>query len=191
MEKNLQNTIIALLPITIIAVVVGRRFLSLANLSMKHLDFKYQEANKVKRWIEWMTPLAKDVGAKYGIPYQAIVVQTAIETGWGKSSLFLKHNNYGGMKPSGSEPYVELMTTEYIGGQRKELKQKFRVWASKYDGLMGYANFFHKYSRYKTALQFPNDPYRFIEEIKKAGYATDPLYVSKLHGMLKTHFPTT
>jgi flagellum-specific peptidoglycan hydrolase FlgJ len=30
--------------------------------------------------------------------------------------------------------------------------------------------------RYRTAVSVRNDPYKFIDEIAKAGYATDPNY---------------
>lgn len=186
-NKQLQ-TIAIMLAVAVIAVYVGNKLLSLFNLSMKNLEFKYTEQNKTKNWIDFMTPLAKEVGKQYGLPWQALVVQTAIETGWGKSSLFQKYNNYGGIKAMSGQPSVALPTIEYIGGVKTSVNSKFAVWDSKYDGLVGYAKFFHKYPRYKSALNYPNDPYKFIEEIKKAGYATDPNYVSKLHGMLNTYF---
>ena len=148
-------------------------------------SFKYKGGSTTKQdWYNWITPLAKVVGAKYGIPYQAIIVQTALETGWGKSSLLQKYNNFGGIKASKGDNSVPLATKEFINGQMVTITDKFAVWKTPYEGLIGYANFFHRYSRYAPALKYPNDPYKFIEEIKKAGYATDPNYIAKLHGML-------
>lgn len=189
MNNKQLITIVAIMLLTAIVVIfLGNRMLSFFNLSLIGMDFKYTETNKQKNWIDFMTPLAKKVGKEYGLPWQALVVQTAIETGWGKSSLFQKYNNYGGIKAIAGQSFVLLPTIEYIGGVRTQINSKFATWPSKYDGLIGYAQFFHKYSRYKNALNYPNDPYKFIEEIKKAGYATDPNYVTKLHGMLKSYF---
>lgn len=188
MNKGLLPTVGIMLGVAIVALYAGNKLLSIFNLSMKDLDFKYTAQNKVQNWIKFMTPLAKDVGAKYGLPWQALVVQTAIETGWGKASLFQKYNNYGGIKAVAGQSSVTLPTVEYINGVNTNVNSKFATFPSKHAGLIAYAQFFHKYPRYKTALNYPNDPYKFIEEIRKAGYATDPNYVSKLHGMLNTYF---
>lgn len=138
-------------------------------------------------WYNWMEPLAKNIGRKYGIPWQAILVQTALETGWGKSQLFWKYNNFGGVKyaGSGAPNKVNMSTGEVFDGKAVTIDAVFAAWPSIYEGLKGYAKFFHRNGRYSEALRYPHDPYRFIEEIKKAGYATSTNYVSILHGMLK------
>lgn len=188
--KGIKTSMIAVVLITALVVYfIGDKILAYLNLTIRNMEFEYINDNKkTQRWVDYITPLAKQVGTIKGIPWQAIVVQTAIETGWGKSSLFRKYNNYGGIKAVGSQPFVTLPTIEYYNGVKTNVNSKFRKWDTKYDGLMGYADFFHVNKRYATALKYPNDPYKFIEEIKKAGYATDPNYVSKLHGMLNKYF---
>lgn len=152
--------------------------------------FNYiSDSQKTKRYIDWITPKAKIVGLSKGIPWQAIVVQTALETNWGKSSLLTKYNNFGGIKSVKGEPSVLMDTLEFKNGYYS-VKDGFRVWSSPLAGLMGYAEFIHKNKRYRNALKYPNDPYQYIIEIKKAGYATDPNYVAKLHSMLKKYFPS-
>lgn len=138
-------------------------------------------------WYNWVEPLAKAVGKEYGIPWQAILVQTALETGWGKSSLLWKYNNFGGVKyaGSGAPSKVNMKTGEVFDGKAVTINADFAAWPTPYEGIKGYANFFHRNKRYKEALKYPNDPYKFIEEIKKAGYATAPNYISILHGMLE------
>lgn len=186
---NWQN----LKPVLIIlALVVVFSFVAnwlLDKMIVAMTKFTYINDNKkVQRYLDWITPMAKVVGKKYGIPYQAIVVQTALETGWGKSSLLSKYNNFGGIKAVAGDNSVSMGTKEFINGQMVSITDKFAVWRTPIEGLEGYANFFHRNKRYKTALNYPNDPYKFIEEIKKAGYATDPGYISKLHGMLNSYF---
>lgn len=151
------------------------------------MDSEYK-GKTTKDYLDWITPKAKIVGLAKGIPYQAIVVQTALETGWGKSSLLKKYNNFGGIKAKKGEASVNMGTKEFIGGQMISIIDGFKVWNSPTSGLFGYADFFHENKRYKNALNYPNDPYKFISEIKKAGYATDPNYILKLHGMLKKYF---
>lgn len=149
--------------------------------------FKYKGKTPKSDWYNWLEPMAKALGREYGIPWQAILVQTALETAWGQSSLLSKYNNFGGIKDTdGINSTAPMTTTEYIGGKKITIKDGFEIYSSPYEGLKGYVQFFHKNKRYKNALKYPNDPYKFIEEIKKAGYATDPGYVAKLHSMLET-----
>jgi flagellum-specific peptidoglycan hydrolase FlgJ len=171
----------------ILAYFILKEFFKAMNLSLEDTKpFVYTGKNTKQTWYTWIVPLAKTIGAQYGIPWQAIAVQTALETGWGKSSLLTKHNNFGGIKfaGSGAPERANFRTREVFNGVETYINSDFASWKTPYDGLIGYANFFHRNKRYATALKYPNDPYKFIEEIKKAGYATAPNYVSILHGMI-------
>lgn len=177
--------IIVVVLFLIITLVIATR------MNRKSEPFEYKSnlssSEKIMRWISWITPHAKRIGREYGIPWQAIAAQTGWETGWGKSSLINEAWNFGGQKAAKGEPYVIKRTHEYYDGKKVWVDAKFRKWDSLDEGLAGYANFFHKYSRYHKALQYPNDPYRFIEEIRKAGYATSPNYITNLHGILDNY----
>jgi flagellum-specific peptidoglycan hydrolase FlgJ len=183
------NTVKALLIIgvfTALFVLVSLIVLDNVKRKLYMEPFKYKGGATTKKdYIEWITPMAKSVGKSFGIPWQAMVVQTALETGWGKSSLLSKYNNFGGIKAVPGDNSITMKTKEFINGQWVTIDSKFAAWTTPLEGLEGYARFFHRNKRYAQALKYPNDPYKFIEEIKKAGYATDPNYVAKLHGMLK------
>lgn len=170
---------IALVAVALLSKIIDKMIL---------LPLNYQASSAKAKYYAWLKAAAKKVGAEYGIPYQAILVQTGLETGWGKSSLLLKDNNFGGVKyaGSGAPNKVNYPTKEFQGGGYVTINSYFGKWPSPLEGLRGYANFFHRNARYKEALKYPTDPYKFIEEIKKAGYATGPNYVAKLHGQLKT-----
>ena len=190
MQKQTTRNIAIIIVATVILVFVLRESLKIMNASIEsYKPFKYNPASKTRKsdWYNWVEPIAKTVGAEYGIPWQAILVQTALETGWGKSSLLWKYNNFGGVKfaGSGAPSKVNMTTGEVFNGNAVTINSDFAVWPTPYEGMIGYANFFHRNKRYKNALQYPNDPYKFIDEIKKAGYATAPNYISILHGMLK------
>lgn len=148
--------------------------------------FKYTGVNKKATWYNWIAPLAKVVGSEYGIPWQFICAQTALETGWGESTLLSKYNNFGGIKDTdGINSTKPMPTKEFINGKWGTINDGFEIYITPYAGLIGYCKFFHQNKRYATALKYPNDPYQFATEIKKAGYATDPDYVAKIHTMLK------
>lgn len=142
-----------------------------------------------QRWIDYITPFAKKYGLIYGIPYQFIVVQTALENGWGKSSLLTKYNNFGGVKAVKGDNSVAMNTDEFINGVWVlGESHNFAVFKNPLDGFKAYLNFFKVNSRYRYALNYPKDAYQFAIEIKKAGYATDPNYVKKIHDMLNKYF---
>lgn len=182
-KKTLLFTILFALSFVLLLEIFKAMDLTLKD----YKSFKYRGVTKKSDWYNWIEPLAKAVGKEYGIPWQAILVQTALETGYGRSSLATKYNNFGGVKfyGSGAPSKVNMKTGEVFNGQSVTINADFAAWGSPYEGLRGYANFFHRNKRYATALKYPNDPFKFIEEIKKAGYATSENYISILHGMLK------
>jgi len=152
---------------------------------MKKEDFYVPtEKNNSTNFINWLKPHAKIIGMKYGIPYKFMIAQICLESGYGKSQLTQKANNFGGSKAVGSQPYVTFPTWEYIKGVKTRVQSKFTKFATPLDGLKGYALFFHVNPRYRKALQYPNDSYQFLVEVKKAGYATDPNYVAKVSSIM-------
>ena len=70
-------------------------------------------------------------------------------------------------------------------------KWLYRVkdWFRKYDTpeecFTDHAQFFFKNKRYAKALEVKADPYKFAEEVDKAGYATAPDYAGSLKKLIK------
>lgn len=146
---------------------------------------------------------AKQTQDKTGIDARFILAQAALETGWGKS---VPGNMFFGIKDSdginGNEQL--LRTTEVLKNpnvkfpevisvaKRPDGKYNYVVkdWFRKYDTPEGsftdHACFFFTYNRYKKALDVKSDPYKFAEEIAKAGYATAPNYADSLKAVIKT-----
>ena len=151
-------------------------------------------------------PFARETEAKTGISAIAILAQAALESGWGKAA---PGNMFFGVKDTdgvnGNEQL--LTTTEY--SRRADLKfpeiisitpvvrnnQKFfkyivKDYFRKYDTpeacFTDHTRFFFQNKRYAKALEVRSDPYRFIEEIAKAGYATAPDYQKILASVAKT-----
>ena len=146
---------------------------------------------------------AKQTQDKTGIDARFILAQAALETGWGKS---VPGNMFFGIKDTdginGNEQL--LRTTEVLKNpnvkfpevisvtKRPDGKYNYVVkdWFRKYDTPEGsftdHACFFFAYNRYYKALDVRNDPYKFAEEIAKAGYATAPNYADSLKSVIKT-----
>jgi|GEM_PF-3006374 len=127
-----------------------------------------------------------NVGKKYGIPYDAILAQAGQESVWGKFTP-PNSNNLFGIKayPGWTGETVSAGTSEDTSGGMIRITAAFIKFNSVEEGIEGYAQFIHRNSRYATALKYPRNPVRYIQEIKKAGYATDRNYVTNVTRMLK------
>lgn len=143
---------------------------------------------------------------KSGISRIATLVQAAWESGWNKSSpgwMFFGVKDTDGV--NGNEqllrtfefskrqdlkfPEIISVTPVVINGQKffkYVIMDYFRRYDSPEECFVDHSNFFYKWSRYSEALKVKNDPYRFIDEIAKAGYATGPNYASSLKSIVKT-----
>jgi len=154
-------------------------------------------------------PFAKQAAQQTGIPVLFALGQSALESGWGKHApgnmLFgIKvgsGNNFGGW--TGKRQLIT--TTEYssrsnlnfpfiyegypkriAGGKWKyRIKDYFRAYPTPLEAFLDWGGLLSKAKRYRPAMSFASDPYRFAEKIIKAGYATDPNYVSKVTGIMQ------
>jgi len=137
---------------------------------------------------------------KTGISATFILAQAALESGWGKHA---PGNMFFGVKDTdgvnGNEQL--LTTTEYLKTDKAKfpvilsiekvvrngvqwfkyrVRDYFRKYPTPEASFTDHAMFFIRNKRYSKALQFRDNPYRFAQEVAKAGYATDPNYSNKL-----------
>ena len=158
-----------------------------------------------KEFIKQYKPFALETERKTGISHLFTLAQAALESGWGKS---VPGNMFFGVKAGKDTPDNKkqlLTTTEILGSPNlKHLfplvisvktlpngKYKYEVkdWFMKYDTpeecFTDHAQFFFKNKRYAKALLVRSDPYKFAEEVAKAGYATGLNYASSLKKLIK------
>lgn len=142
-------------------------------------------AHTVAAWVDAYGQAAFDAGKKYGIPYEAILAQSAWESGWNTSTLSKQYHNFFGIKAykGWSGKTVNMATGEEVNGGNVTVQSDFIAPSSDAEGFEAYGQFIRGNSRYNQALQYPNDYHKYIEELKKAGYATDSSYVSKITGL--------
>ena len=149
---------------------------------------------------------AKICQDKTGISAIAILAQAALESGWGKiapGNMFFGIKDTDGV--NGNEQL--LTTTEYSrsatasfprivkvvpvirNGQKwfkYTIKDYFRKYNTPADCFIDHSQFFLKNKRYAKALTVKNDYNKFIDEIAKAGYATDPNYANVLKSVARS-----
>lgn len=155
---------------------------------------------KPNEFVKAFLPFAKATQDKTGIKRIAILAQAALESGWGK---FAPGNMFFGVKDTdGINGNEQLLTTiEYskrsdlkfpviikvdpvmMNGQKYfkyTVKDYFRKYKTPEESFTDHANFFLRNARYQKAIQVKDDPYAFLDEVAKAGYATDPNYATKI-----------
>ena len=156
-------------------------------------------------FIKQYKPYAIETERKTGISHLFTLAQAALETGWAKS---VPGNMFFGVKAGKDTPPEKkqlLTTTEILSGPNlKHLfplvisvkmlssgKYKYTVkdWFRKYDTpeecFTDHAQFFFRNKRYAKALLVKADPYKFAEEVAKAGYATATNYADSLKKIIK------
>ena len=118
----------------------------------------------------------------YGIcVHSPIIAQAIIESGWGKSSLASKYNNYFGLKCGSSWKggSVNMATREeYKPGVVTNIRDNFRTYEDFDAGIRGYFEFINT-SRYAN-LKGVKSPEEYVRRIKADGYATSSKYVDNI-----------
>lgn len=139
----------------------------------------------VNSFIAMALPAARRVSAKWDVPVAVILAQSALESGWG---MHVVNNAYFGIKgKSASGNSSTFRTTEVIGGKVIHLNDTFRAYKDYGESADDYGRFLNENSRYRPAFGFTSNPLRFIDEVARAGYATDPHYADNLKRIIRRY----
>lgn len=138
-----------------------------------------------------LLPYAEKAAKELGVSPLVLISQAALETGWGKavtrhhngSSSFNVFNIKADTRWDGDK--VIKSTLEYDDGIAKYEKASFRAYDSYADSFDDYVDFIRTNSRYSTALHHKGNDQSYIQDLHKAGYATDPNYADKVLNILK------
>lgn len=151
-------------------------------------DLNRTTFNSKEEFTSTMLPMAEKAARELGVDPRLLVAQAALETGWGKSigkDGKGSSNNLMGIKSHGwGGDSTEFGTTEVIDGKRVSTKDKFRKYGSFQESFDDYVSFLKSNPRYAEALKSANDPEKFVAELQKAGYATDPDYAKKITSIM-------
>jgi len=130
-------------------------------------------------------PAAKACAARTKVPASVTVAQAALESSWGAHAPGM---NLFGIKadPSWHGPVTMQPTHEDVGGRRIEITAPFRAYSSWEGSINDHAAFLVGNPRYRPAFSCISGP-DFAEAIARCGYATDPLYATKLKSLISAH----
>ena len=145
---------------------------------------------------EATTKYIQDYGAYFinaiantGIYFPVVIAQSAVESGWAKSSLTTQGFNFGGIKYNpnlkGVVGVITKDTSEYIKGKKVTVSAKFSKFADVQSGINSYVNLL-MLTRYTSARLDAKSPEEQVKMLVKAGYSTTPpdLYLKGLQNII-------
>ena len=122
---------------------------------------------------------ATKAGAKYP---EVVAAQWALESAWGEHTS--GHNNYFGIKATGSEPYSTCTTWENYDGKDVTIQAKFKDFETMQDCINQLVDqWYHDYKGYK-GVNRAQSVGECCNLLVQEGYATDPHYASKLMSII-------
>lgn len=120
----------------------------------------------IKQW----SNVAREHQSKYGVPSSITLAQGGLESGWGKSGLATKYNNYFGITGKYNGNSVNLKDS---GGSMLN----FRVYPTPEESFEDHAQLLKRKYTPKT----PSATYvEWANTLQQNGYATDPNYAESL-----------
>jgi hypothetical protein len=124
---------------------------------------------------------ARAAGAKFP---QVVAAQWALESGYGKHTSGT--HNYFGLKGKNDEGSL-VATTEFVGGMEIKTDARFKNFAS-LDACITYlVDLWYKDYKDMKGVNRASTPEECAELLVKEGYATDPMYATKIQRILKEH----
>ncbi|NVJ49479.1 MAG: flagellar assembly peptidoglycan hydrolase FlgJ [Gammaproteobacteria bacterium] len=158
------------------------------NTAPSQTEAKLNRSNK-QAFIESIKPYAIQAAEKIGVHPGVLIAQAALETGWGKfmsrTEAGNESNNLFGIKATSSwqGDSVRSSTIEFENGIPQKVMQKFRSYTNLEQSFADYVDLITGNPRYQEAVNQSHDPKSYLNHIQQGGYATDPQYADKIHGI--------
>lgn len=149
-----------------------------------------QSSDRKQRFVEAMRPYAEQAEKVSGVPARFVLAHAALESGWGQREIVAadgtsSHNLFGIKAGAGWDGNsVNSTTTEYRQGVAMKISAKFRAYADYAEAFIDYARLLKR--RYSGAVAAGNDAQAFASGLARGGYATDPDYMDKLRGTIRS-----
>lgn len=133
-------------------------------------------------YIEAYAPLAIKEMSRTGFPASIKIAQGIHESGAGKSNLVSRSNNHFGIKCKSS------WEGEKVYHDDDEAGECFRKYKSAEDSYLDHSNYLKSQSRYAFLFEYDADDHTsWAWGLKKAGYATSPVYAETIIKYVETY----
>ncbi len=135
---------------------------------------------KINRYIKLYAPIARKQMKVYKIPASITMAQGILESGYGESTLATKGNNHFGIKCHREWKGKRIFHDD------DEENECFRSYRNPVKSYKDHSLFLVNRDRYKFLFDLNRKDYKsWAEGLKKAGYATDPEYATKLISLIE------
>ena len=116
------------------------------------------------------------------------IADAALESAWGTSKLSVQGHNLFGVKADSSwtGDTISFRTREFLNKKWVFVNALWRKYPSWLGSFTDHAEFLRDNKRYEKAFLADNVE-EFTIAIANAGYATDPIYASKIISIIKQH----
>jgi len=143
-------------------------------------------------FLDFASNLAIESWQETGMSAAMQTAQAILETGWGQSVPVDKYsgkfsNNLFGIKGEGSNGSVTSNTWEVYSGVEYRVDDEFRAYFDVREGWEDHKSFLLERERYRLFTEVMHDSTLGAWAIKRAGYATDPVYATKLINIIKRY----
>jgi len=136
----------------------------------------------ILRYIETYAPLALKEMNRTGVPAAIKLAQGILETNAGQSELVGKSNNHFGIKCKST------WTGDKVYHDDDEAGECFRKYESAEASYLDHSNYLKSQPRYAFLFEYDSDDYAsWAWGLKKAGYATNPIYAQSLIKYIETY----
>ena len=144
--------------------------------------FSQDTGTPQERYIAQYSQIAIDEMLRSGVPASITLAQGLLESGAGRSRLATEGNNHFGIK-CGSTWMGKTMKAD-----DDKPDECFRVYDSVEESFRDHSDFLRYQQRYAFLFDlYPTDYKGWAIGLKKAGYATDPEYPSKLISIIERY----
>ena len=133
---------------------------------------------KPQEFINKIAPFAVQDSIHSGILASLTIAQAILESNWGDSVLTREANNLFGIKGKYKGHGYKIKTTEYYNGVKSTPVAEFRSYPTWAESISDHSALLQtkRYRKVKGECNYV----KACQEIKEAGYATDPNYANKL-----------
>ena len=154
-------------------------FLCLTASAALHAD---EQKSPQEKYIERFASLAVEEMYRSGVPASITLAQGLLESRYGLSDLAAKGNNHFGIKCHNNWQGGRMYHDDDAKGEC------FRKYDSPEQSYRDHSDFLRYRDRYKFLFDYDVTDYKaWAHGLKKAGYATDPAYSSKLIRLIEEY----
>lgn len=146
------------------------------------MNSNVQSGDYGENYVKTYYPMAVEQMNRHGIPASITLAQALLEGGAGRSDLVREANNHFGVKADkrwNGKTYSKWDNGKWC---------KFRVYKSTQESYEDHSKFLLSNSRYDFLFDLRKDDYKgWARGLKKAGYAEDPQYPTKLINIIERY----